>query len=85
MASGCYALTNIYDDVIYIGQSKHLSERMDQHLKDPRITQVTKLGLANWFAFWLRDEATLKSEEDQLLFRFKLSEGQLPELNRLGP
>ena len=85
MAPGCYALTNIYDDVIYIGQSKHLSERMDQHLKDSRMAQVTKLGLASWFAFWLSDEATLKSEEDQLLFKFKLLEGHLPELNRLGP
>ena len=85
MLPGCYMLTNIYDDIIYIGQTKHLSERMDQHLKDPRMTRPTKLGLVNWFAFWLRDEASLKSEEDQLLFRFKLLEGHLPELNRLGP
>ena len=42
---GCYAIANIYDDVLYIGQSSDLSRRMSEHLNNPRMTKPTILGL----------------------------------------
>lgn len=83
--SGCYALTNIYNNVMYIGQSVNLSQRMQQHLGDPRMTGNTPLGLANWFYYALYPSTEIIAIEDQLLFNFKAAEGQLPTLNRIGP
>lgn len=83
--SGCYILSNIYDDILYIGQSVNLRQRMQQHLDDPRMTARTSLGLATWFCYQRHDSDTLDSVEQQLLFSFKAVEGRLPPLNRVGP
>ena len=50
---GCYSLANIYDEVIYIGQSVSLNQRMQQHLGSSRMTQATSAGLAVWFYYGL--------------------------------
>ena len=83
--SGCYALVSIYQDVIYIGRSSNLNQRMKQHLDTPRVTQVTSVGLVNWFYFdfWAPHEICFI--EGQLLFNFKATEGSWPPLNRSGP
>lgn len=83
--SGCYALSNIHDDILYIGMSVNLRQRMEQHLGDPRMTGRTSLGLATWFyyGFWLPEEIAVV--EEQFLFMFKANEGRLPPLNRKGP
>jgi len=83
--SGCYMLSNIYDEVLYVGKSKNLCVRMQQHLDDSRMTSNTSLGLVSWFNYrlWTPDE--IDKMEMQLLFDFKAHEGQLPTLNRAGP
>ena len=83
--SGCYILASIYDDVIYIGRSVNLYQRMQQHLDNPRMTAQTTLGVASWFYFGLWDESELENVETQLLFNFKAAEGRWPPLNRMGP
>lgn len=83
--SGCYILASINDDVIYIGQSVNLCQRMQQHLDSPRMTAQTGLGVASWFYFGLWDESELENVETRLLFNFKAAEGSLPPLNRMGP
>lgn len=83
--SGCYVLSNIYNDVLYVGQTSDLRRRMEQHLADDRMTDRTSLGLASWFSWRLVDSSELRSLEDRLLFRFKAAEGRLPLLNRVGP
>ena len=42
---GCYILTNIYEDVLYVGQTLCLQRRMKEHLADRRMTQRTRMGL----------------------------------------
>lgn len=84
-ASGCYALANIRDDVLYIGQSVDLCRRMQNHLDTPRMTRTTSLGLAVWFYYGLWPSAEIDAVETQLLFQFKFVEGKLPPLNRVGP
>ena len=84
-ASGCYILSNIYDDILYIGRSVNLCQRMQQHWDNPRMTARTSLGLATWFYYKMYDSDELDSVEQQLLFNFKAVEGRLPPLNRAGP
>ncbi|MCY3992852.1 MAG: GIY-YIG nuclease family protein [Caldilineaceae bacterium] len=84
-SSGCYALTNIYDEVIYIGQSLNLNQRMQQHLDTSRMTKTTSVGLAVWFYFGLLPPEKIKGIELQLIFNYKAVEGNLPPLNRRGP
>ena len=83
--SGCYALANIYDDVLYIGRSVDLCRRMQDHLDTPRMTNPTSLGPAVWFYYGLWPSDEIDTIEAQLLFHFKAREGQLPPLNRVGP
>ena len=83
--SGCYVLTNIYDDILYIGKSVNLCARMQQHLDDSRMTSKTPLGLVSWFNYRLWKAGEINRIEIQLLFDFKALEGQLPTLNRVGP
>lgn len=83
--SGCYALANVYDDVLYIGLSEDLHRRFEQHLSNPRMTGLTSLGLAHSFYYFYVPVTDLKTTEDQLLSRYKFNEGQLPPLNRAGP
>ena len=83
--SGCYCISSIYDDVLYIGQTKDLCSRMDQHLKDPRMRQLTNLGIAAWFHYQEVPEDRLHVKEDELLGRHIFKEGDLPPLNRQGP
>lgn len=83
--SGCYALSSIFNDVIYIGKSVNLCRRMQQHLEDSRMTKLTSHGLATWFNYGILSPAEINRIEIQLLFAFKALEGQLPPLNRVGP
>ena len=80
--SGCYALASIYDDVIYIGESRNLSERMLQHGGSDRMKSVTEFGIARWFYFAILPESGIKSTELQMLIKFQAAEGCLPPLNR---
>ena len=84
-APGCYVMTNITDDVIYIGQSKDLNQRIGQHLDDRRMTGKTSLGLVSWFYFgyWPSDDHSVV--EDGLLFKYRAAHGHWPPLNRTGP
>ena len=77
-SSGCYALTNINDEVIYIGQSLNLNRRMQQHLDTSRMTKTTSAGLAVWFYYGLLPPEKIEGIELRLIFNFKAVEGKLP-------
>lgn len=83
--SGCYVLASIHDDVIYIGQSVNLCQRMQQHLNTSRMTQITSVGLVVWFYYGMIPLEKIEGIESQLIFNYKAVEGQLPPLNRKGP
>ena len=82
---GCYVIANMYDDVLYIGQTVDLRRRMGEHLSDQRITQRTVLGLSSWFYYKNVSDADLVKTEDSLLSAYKFAQGELPILNRSGP
>ena len=84
-SSGCYVLANIYDEVLYIGQTECLRRRMEDHWKDPRMTQRTRLGLATWFYYQDCPVSDLLAVERSLLSKYYFEEIELPPLNRMGP
>lgn len=85
MSSGCYILTNIYEDILYIGQTRCLQRRMKEHLEDRRMTQRTQMGLASWFYYEAVPEKDLFPTEQQMLLEYKFNHTVWPPLNRIGP
>ena len=79
---GCYILSSIYNDVLYIGETNNLRRRIGEHLDDPRMTRRTPEGLASWFHYReLPDDKTYPTEQFMLLqHRYKV--GGRPALNR---
>ena len=67
-SSGCYVLTNINEEVIYIGQSLNLNRRMQQHLDTSRMTKTTSAGLAVWFYYGLLPPEKIEGIELRLIF-----------------
>ena len=83
--TGCYCLANIYDDVMYIGQTDCLRRRLGQHLDNPRMTSKTSLGFASWFYYVEIPEHELRITEQKLVGDYQFKEGGLPPLNRIRP
>lgn len=84
-AAGCYILSSIYNDVLYIGETNGLRRRMGEHLDDPRMNSRTYLGVASWFYYVeLPCDMTYPTEE-YMLSQHKYREHRLPPLNRKGP
>lgn len=79
--SGCYVLTNFSKDIIYIGLTKNLQRRMNEHLDNPEKTSETKIGRPTFF-FWLETTELNKLERTWLNIYIQ-NEGVLPELNKV--
>ena len=83
--SGCYALTNVIDDVLYIGETTNLRRRFEQHRGDHRMNGNSTIGITHWFYFFTCLESERIRTEDGLLSVHKFNTGSLPPLNRKGP
>lgn len=83
--SGCYVLTSFEGRILYIGQSKNLRRRFEQHLDDPAKTQATSQGRAVWFYWLLYDELHLNALERGWLNEHAAAEGDWPILNDASP
>ena len=79
LQSGCYVLSNLDETIIYIGLSKCLVHRFNQHLDNNEKTGLTPLGRAIWF-HWLLWE-NLEQLERTWLNIHEIAEGKLPCLN----
>lgn len=67
--------------VIYIGLSKNIRRRMNEHLDNPEKTGETPLGRAIFF-YWLEDAELNKIERTWLNIHIQ-HEGALPILNSI--
>ena len=81
--SGCYALTNTENDILYIGQAKNFNQRFQQHLDNPDKTTPTKEGVAWKFWYLEYDSIKLTFLENTWLQDFQRNEGCLPILNKV--
>lgn len=82
--SGCYVLTTFEKDILYIGRSKNLYCRFQQHLDNPEKTDKTPEGRVFWFYFLLYDEENLPRLERTWLNKFNTSNGKNPILNKIS-
>lgn len=83
--SGCYVLTLFDGHILYIGKSKKLRRRFEQHLDDPLKTQPTSQGRAVWFHWLLHKELHLNALERGWGHEHRVVEGVLPILNDASP
>lgn len=81
-SSGCYALSTYDKTIVYIGLTNNLRRRFNEHLDNPTKTGQTASGRAVFF-FWIEVSDTGKVERTWLNSHL-ISEGRLPELNRIN-
>ena len=82
--TGCYAISNFENEILYIGKAKNLRNRFLQHLESPKKTNQTPFGKPYWFSYTLRnDEFELSRLEKGWLNHFELHNGGLPILNKI--
>jgi hypothetical protein len=79
--SGCYVLTTFENVVLYIGLSKNLRRRINEHLDNLEKITVTTHGRAVLF-FWIEHKETNKIERTWLNTHIQ-HEGVLPVLNKV--
>ncbi len=84
---GCYILTNVLGDILYIGQALNVRVRVSAHINSTSKTDVTGEGAAWWvYVQEVESKDKLNSVERGLLNLFELMEGRLPVLNKVrGP
>ncbi len=83
--SGCYVLTSFDGHILYIGKSKNLQRRFEEHLDDTAKTQATSQGRAVWFHWLLYEELRLNALERGWLNEHAAMEGNWPILNDAPP
>lgn len=81
---GCYVIANIYDEILYIGKTNDIRQRMLDHLKDPSKSYVRSVGNSSWFFYKRIPLDKLYQTEQRLIAFYKFKEGALPPLNRIG-
>lgn len=82
--SGCYAISNFENEILYIGKAINLRNRFVQHLESTEKTKMTVFGKPYWFSFALRkDEFEISKLEKGWLNHYELQHGGLPVLNKI--
>ena len=82
---GCYFLSNLDGEVLYIGQTIDLNRRFKEHTSDLRMASQTPLGKALWFEWVILAANTLELMESNYLAKYQAWHYALPPLNRAGP
>ncbi len=81
--AGCYVLSTVEDDVLYIGQSDDVNRRFQEHLDNSEKTHPTADGKAFWFHFLEYDVKQIGSLEAAWIHQFETMVGRLPILNKV--
>lgn len=81
--SGCYALTTFSREVLYIGLTVNLRNRMNNHLDNPAKNIATPSGRAVLF-YWLTIEAGELNKLERTWLNIHVeNEGKFPLLNKM--
>lgn len=82
-SSGCYVLTTFSMDVLYVGLTKNLRSRMNNHLDDPEKVSETELGSVTFFHWLVVEVRKLEVIERTWQGIHIQYEGHLPFLNKV--
>lgn len=80
---GCYVLATFDGSVLYIGLTKKLKRRFEDHLDTDQKVSPTTDGKAVWFHFLICREDQLEFFERSWLEQYRNAEGKLPLLNKV--
>jgi predicted GIY-YIG superfamily endonuclease len=81
---GCYCITNINEDILYIGLATNLAQRSLQHIENPDKHLMTKYGCPYYFCYCLLDKnADIFKTERGWLNLYELEHGELPPYNKI--
>ena len=76
LSPGCYVIASVDGDILYIGQSTRIGDRMKSHLIDPRKRQCTPNGVAYWLYHCVcKSEGELNALERGWVLQYKVCEG----------
>ena len=84
---GCYVIATYHEDILYIGQSVRIGDRMKSHLEDTRKRQKAPGGVAYWLYYFVCENAgELNELERGWVLQYKAREGgALPPFNKVMP
>jgi len=83
--AGCYCLATFDNHVLYVGQTKSMVRRFEEHLADTTKTDPTCEGKAVWF-YWLEYPLLqLNSLETAWINISIIEDGKRPILNKIDP
>lgn len=83
-APGCYALCRSDGLIFYIGQAHNLQSRIKQHLKNPKKTNMTKIGTASLVFYLKYPQERLNALENTWIQQYKNEHcGNLPLFNKV--
>lgn len=83
---GCYVIASIDEDILYIGQSVNIGDRMDDHLGDTPKNRMTSEGIAYWLYYVICESSgELNNLERGWVLQYRGREGKLPPLNKIMP
>lgn len=80
--SGCYCLTNAAGDILYVGQSVAVRQRLLQHFDSSKRNELTVYGRISRASWRPEDPVRLSALERGWLEMICLNDGVLPPLNR---
>ena len=81
---GCYCLTNATSDILYIGQALSVPTRLRQHFDSDKRAALTNYGRVSMVWWRLEERHRISALERGWIELYRLREGVLPLLNRIG-
>lgn len=82
--SGCYVLTTFDDSILYVGLTRNLRRRFENHLDTEQKVSPTVAGRAFWFLYLPCEENRLQLFERSWLEQYRNVEGILPIFNKIS-
>lgn len=85
-SAGCYAISAYGQEILYLGQSKNVHDRVRQHLDSGEKSGQTPWGLAFWLDYILCERQDLDNVERGWVMQYRLSnDGEFPYFNKVSP
>lgn len=81
--SGCYVLSTVDDDVLYVGLTDNLYRRFSEHRDNKEKNQQTAQGIAFWFYYIQCEKIEINRIERTWLNIHTEIHGVLPLLNKV--
>ena len=87
MEAGCYVIATFHDDILYIGQSVRIADRMKSHLEDSRKRQRAAGGVAYWLYYSVCENADELNDLERgwVLQHMSREGGEKPPFNKIMP